>query len=340
MQSAPRTVRASAPTRVDLAGGTLDIWPLYLLVEGAVTVNAAISLRTHASLSAGRGKGHRLVAEDLGVEETLQPGAGSPGAGKLLLHRAILHEMDPDGSLTVVTRSEVPAGSGLGGSSSLAVSLLSALDAWQGREPDPRRTVTLAADLEARVIRTLTGTQDHLAAIHGGVSAIRYGPGGPSRRDLGSGARALEERGVLVFLGASRASATANWDMVRRALEGESRTLKGLAAIAGIAREMGDAVEAGEMDEAGRLLGLEWEQRRSLSPAVSTPETEKALEAARGAGALGGKICGAGGGGALFVVAPAGGRDRVREALLGAGCRDLGFRVDTLGLQVGVESTG
>ncbi len=333
-------IRASAPARVDLAGGTLDIWPVYLLVERATTVNAAIALRAHAEISLCGAAEHHAVARDLGREaripagETGGPGEAPRSASALPLHEAILRHRAPGRPLRVVTWSDVPAGSGLGGSSSLAVALLAGLARLGGEAIDGAEIVRVAADLEARVIETLTGTQDHLAALHGGVAAIGYGPGGATRRTLPVAPRDLESRGVLAFLGASRASARANWDMLRRALDGDGATRRGLAAVAEIAGRMERALLRGDLDGAARLLGAEWEERRGLSPEVTTPETEIALRAARAAGALGGKICGAGGGGALFVMGEPGARDRIDRALRDLGCRILEFRLDTTGLAV------
>jgi D-glycero-alpha-D-manno-heptose-7-phosphate kinase len=228
----------------------------------------------------------------------------------------------------------VPAGSGLGGSSALAVGLIAAVEAAGGRRVIPEEVAALARDIEAQVIQAPTGNQDHLAALHGGVAAIAWGPGPARREALPAAPGRLEERGHLAYLGASRASARANWDMVRRALDGDAATRRGLSAVAAIAAAMREALRRGDLDEAGRLLGREWEERRGLSPEVSTPETEAALGAALRAGADGGKICGAGGGGCLFVMGPPDARMRIEGALDRAGCRRLPFSVDAAGLVV------
>jgi len=331
-----KAIRASAPTRVDLAGGTLDIWPLYLFVGRAVIVNAAIGLRAHARVGPAEPGSLRARAEDLGrawsgvTSDVPLPldRAGLP------LHEAILREVDRGEGWDLVTRGEAPVGSGLGGSSSLAIAILGALFARRGEEAAPDRLVQMARDLEARVLQIPTGTQDHLAAVHGGVSEIRYGAGPPVRREIPGVAAALEARGLLAFLGASRASARANWDMVRRAVDGDAATRAALTKIAAIAGEMAAALSNGEYETCGRLLGREWEERRALSPEVSTPETEAAIRAALQAGADGAKICGAGGGGCLFVMGPPQAKGRIARALGEAGCTLLEFRVDPLGLRV------
>ncbi|MBI3448086.1 MAG: hypothetical protein HY049_04075 [Acidobacteria bacterium] len=329
---------ASAPARIDLAGGTLDIWPLNLLVDRATTVNVAIDRRAWARITSIPGREHRLRAIDISVEAALdvagRAGLARSERSRLPLHEAIVRHQAPTTALSVETESAVPAGSGLGGSSALAVALLAATAAHAGLEVDRARLGPLARDIEAGVLEIPTGTQDHLAAIHGGVTAIRYEPGETRRVPLAVEARDLESRGVLAYLGASRASARANWDMVRRALDGDAATRRGLRAIADIARSMEGALVRGDLDEAARLLAAEWNERRGLSPEVSTPDTDCALEVARRAGAAGGKICGAGGGGCLFVMGPPGARAGIAAALEGEGFRIVDFHVDSRGLSV------
>lgn len=327
---------ASAPTRIDLAGGTVDIWPLYLLTGGAVTVNAAITLRSTAR--AGPAEPGRLAARAEDLERTWtgltteRPAALDPEG--LPLHEAILRELDRGEGWQLTTRGGVPAGSGLGGSSSLAVAMLGAMMARRGEPIESEKLVAMARDIEARVLEIPTGTQDHLAAVHGGISAITYGVGAPVRRAIDVKASELEARGTLAYLGESRASARANWDMIRRVVDGDPAIKRALVGIASIGREMAEELARGDFDACGRLLAEEWDERRNLSPAVSTPQTDAAIRAAAAAGADGAKICGAGGGGCLFVLGPPDARERIASALEESGCRLLEFRVDPVGLVV------
>jgi D-glycero-alpha-D-manno-heptose-7-phosphate kinase len=331
---------ATAPARVDLAGGTLDIWPLYLLVKAPVTVNAAIQLRARSRVRVRGGETHRLVAEDISreisipvVEEAGRVRSHDPLEG-LPLHEAVMRHVGPHEGMELITRSGVPAGSGLGGSSALAVSMLAAVAEAAGEGIELDAMIRVARDLEADVLEMPTGTQDHLAAVHGGVGAVLYGPGLRRRIPLPVRIEELEAWGTLAFLGASRVSGKANWDMVRRAIDGDAATRRGLTAIAAIACEVRMCLGRGQLDECARLIREEWTERSGLSPEVSTPMTEAALKAAMGAGAVGGKICGAGGGGCLFVMGPPDVREAIGRALAEAGCVPLEFRVDREGLRV------
>ncbi len=339
-----KRLTASAPTRIDLAGGTLDIWPINMLVSRALTVNVAIDLRATTLIEDlpsgvyGASARKEIHSEDQGVSETWDSGSSPPAATKLPLIGECVRFFEAERGFKLTTRCAAPAGSGLGGSSALAISLVGGLRAFLGRPTMPPEDMVLVArDLEARVLGIPTGTQDHFAAAFGGAMAIRYGAGPPVREPLHVDLDALGERLVLAYSGASRQSGRANWDMMRRAMEGERTTRDALESIASIAHEMRSALRAADLDAAGALLGREWEQRRKLSDMVTTPAIEKALETARAAGAIAGKACGAGGGGCVAFLCRAGARPAVERALAGLesdGVRPLAARPTRVGLEL------
>jgi D-glycero-alpha-D-manno-heptose-7-phosphate kinase len=277
-------------------------------------------------------------SEDQGVEEVWDSSVQPPAGTKVPLIAECVRFFEPERPLRLVTRCAAPAGAGLGGSSSLAISMLGGLQAFLNRPMmPPEEMVRVARDLEARVLGVPTGTQDHFAAAYGGVAAIRFGPGRPIREALAVDLERLDQRLVLAYGGASRASAMANWDMMRRAIENEGTTRAGLQAIASIAREMRGALIAHDLDAAGALMAREWEERQKLSPKVATPVLEKAIAAGRAAGALAGKVCGAGGGGCIAFLCKAGARDQVRaalDALRADGVRVLAARPTRVGLHM------
>ena len=185
-----KTLTARCPTRIDLAGGTLDIWPLNMLVERALTVNVAIDLWASAEVkeispsdAVGSAAGAARVAihsEDQGVEEVWKSAASPPRETRLPLLAACVRYMcergmgAPERGFALTTRCMSPAGAGLGGSSALAVAVLGALQSFLARPAmPPDEMVLVARDLEAFVLGIPTGTQDHLAATYGGAAAIR-----------------------------------------------------------------------------------------------------------------------------------------------------------------------
>ena len=336
-----KTLTARCPTRIDLAGGTLDIWPLNMLVEGALTVNVAIDLWATAEvkeLPASAAERVEIRSEDQGVEEVWGSAASAPRETKLPLLAACARYMEPERGFTLTTRCASPAGAGLGGSSSLAIAVLGALQSFLARPMmPPDEMVLVARDLEALVLGIPTGTQDHFAATFGGAAAIRYGAGRPIREPLHVDLERLGSRLVVSYAGASRLSASANWDMMKRAIEEEGETRACLQSIASIAGEMRAALIEGDFDAAGALVGREWEVRKGLSPKVSTGLIEKALSAARAGGALAGKVCGAGGGGCVVFVCKEGARggvEKALEALSSEGIRLLPASPTRSGLQL------
>ncbi|RJQ05842.1 MAG: GHMP kinase, partial [Bacillota bacterium] len=171
------SIRSRAPNRIDLGGGTLDIWPLYLLLGRGVTLNVAVSVYSHVALDDEPGGGYRLVSEDTGYENAAKSLGALDFDGPLGLVARAVRYFDPPPGLRVVTRNEAPQGSGLGASSSLLVALLAALERLTRRAPGSTDLVNLAADLEAQVIRVPTGKQDHYAGVYGGANAIWFEPG-------------------------------------------------------------------------------------------------------------------------------------------------------------------
>jgi len=330
---------ATAPTRIDLAGGTLDIWPLSVLVPGSVTVNLAVGLNAEVRiepLPAKRGSEPRmeLVSLDRSARAVRKlPIDPSRVSGRLALLIRLAASFQPDRSFRMVCRAQAPAGAGLGGSSALGIAAAGALNRFTGAGLNRQRLLQRVLNLETIELRVPTGNQDHLAAVHGGLAAYRHTADGTERRsmEVPSG---LAGRLVLGYTGLPRNSGASNWDMFRRYIDGEGTTVRRLEAIAGIAGAMVEALAAGDLDETGRLIGEEGKLRNRLAPSVATPEIRKVASAAGRAGALGVKVCGAGGGGCMVALTGEGRRSAVALAMAAAGCRILDAGLGVRGLQV------
>ena len=167
----PNRIAASAPTRIDLAGGTIDIWPLYLSHDGACTVNAAISLRAHATIEPrtdGR-VGLQSIDTNKQVEaarwQDLRPEGELPLLALLARHYGLANA-------TLITRGESPAGAGIAGSSALAIAVCGALARWSGGSMDEELMLQTAMNIECQTIKVPTGVQDYRPALYGGIAAI------------------------------------------------------------------------------------------------------------------------------------------------------------------------
>lgn len=327
------TVTASAPTRVDLAGGTIDIWPLYLFHPGAQTLNAALTIRTAVRLEARADEAIVLVSEDLGLTTPPLPFDALPHETTLPLLARLAHAFGARG-LTVTTRSDAPAGAGIAGSSALNIAVTAALSAWTGRHLDHEGILEVAKNVEAQVIRVPTGLQDYRPALYGGVAAVELGPFGAARVALPVDAAALGARLALCYTGAPRQSGINNWEITKRRIDGDAAVTAAFDAIVDATTRMRAALVAGDWPGAGACLAEEWTTRKRLAPGVTTPAIDALLDAARVAGAWGGKVCGAGGGGCLFALAPPDRVDAIRDLWRAAGARVLDTDIDPEGLQV------
>ncbi len=317
--------------RVDLAGGTLDIWPLGLLHAGARTVNVAIDIEVTVGVQAS-GARCRIEsaagAREAGAWEEL---ASDPEAGLFALLAAAL-ELPP---ARVVARSDSPRGGGLGASSALGVAFLAAAETATGRAAaSAERRASLVRDAEARLMGLPTGTQDQYAALLGGALEVRHQPGGEAVRRLAVNLAALGDSLIVAYTGSSHFSAANNWEVVRRRLDGEAESVARFDGIAEAATELAGALERGDLAAAGAWMSREWSHRRRLAPGVSTQTIERLLAGARDAGAWGGKACGAGGGGCVAVLAPAAARQEVADRLREAGGELLEARPSAQGMRV------
>jgi len=329
-------VHAYAPTRIDLAGGTLDLWPLYLLYPGALTLNLAVSRYAHCVVGPRRDRRIVLVSRDNEEREEFATLAVLKKRGRSrlpLLAELVAHFAPPKG-LRLTTWSEAPAGSGLGGSSALAVAVCAAMSRWRRARISPAEWIPLARDIEARVLGVPTGEQDHYPAVYGGAAAIHLEPGRTRREALRVDLKGLESRLLLVYTGKPRRSGINNWEVFKNTLDGSRRLRSNFEQITATAIAMRKALLREDWNEVARLLAQEWRTRRRNAPAVSTPFIDRLIRLGRRRGAQAAKVCGAGGGGCVvFLTAPEQ-RATVAAALAGAGATLLPVRIARRGVRV------
>jgi D-glycero-alpha-D-manno-heptose-7-phosphate kinase len=326
-------ISASAPTRIDLAGGTIDIWPLYLFHHGAQTLNAAISLRAHVALESRGDAGVEIISEDTRTQVSVESPDALRDDERLGLLGRLIYAYGA-GGVTMRTRGESPAGAGIAGSSALNVAVCGALAQWTGAATEPDAILETAKNVEAQAIKVPTGLQDYRPAMFGGIAALELGAHGVTRVAIDVDPRELERRIVLCYTGAPRNSGTNNWEIMKRHVDGDRHVFDCFERIRDTAAAMRTALAAGDWEATGRHLATEWENRKRLAPGVTTPQIDDLLARAAASGAYAGKVCGAGGGGCLFCLTPPERAGDVRQALAASGARLLEFRIETEGLRV------
>lgn len=314
-----------SPTRVDLAGGTLDLWPLYLFINGASTVNVAIDVYTTVELTPHDDSTIVLESVDLKMRKgyTNLADALSDTDPKMVLLQTQLRYWMPQMGFTLKTSSDSPVGGGLGGSSSLTIGLMKAFSQFCGRPfRDVHHMVHVAHNIEAEILNTPTGTQDYYPAASGGLNVLRYNYDGIQQDVLDVTNTPLAEKFMLIYTGKAHHSGLNNFEVMKDSVSRDPGTIKALQDLKAIAIETEHVVRSQKWDELGPLFKREFEARVRLAPEFSSPEIYRLSELSLQNGAEAVKICGAGGGGCVLVWCPPDKKQGVAQA-----CQKAGFQV-------------
>lgn len=338
------TVVAHAPGRVSLAGGGTDL-PAYYERHGGAVVSLAITRGATATVS-DRVSGLELTSPEHGVREFIAPEKYArrmrhPFLSRefVTLHKAVAWHFGLEHA-RLATSCDVPAGGGLGASGAVAVALVTAVAAHVGDRMDHWRIAQTAARIEMTVLRRPCGKQDPFVSAFGGINLFEFLRDGtvtvtPVR--MTAEARQLLESHLLLFAnGARRNSAVPLGELARR-IPSDGSTQLALVELRDTAYLMRTALERGDIGAIGSLVDRGWRAKRQLHPHVATSEVDRAYALARQSGALGGKLCGAGMGGALLLVCPPERQPELRQVLASQGWRAERATIDDGGATV-VES--
>jgi D-glycero-alpha-D-manno-heptose-7-phosphate kinase len=232
------------------------------------------------------------------------------------------------------TNSEAPSGAGISGSSSLIITISSAMNKLKGSGYNIEKIREISQNIEAQIIKVPTGCQDYYPAMYGGVSAIELSAAGIARKAIPVDLDDLNERIVLAYTGEPRNSGINNWEVTKAHINGDKAVQRNFGRIAAIAAGMRSALEQADWNEAARLLREEWANRKKNAPGITTPLIDRLIETTRKAGAKGAKVCGAGGGGCVFFLVERGAKARVSDLIIEAGGQVLGVKVAPQGVRV------
>jgi D-glycero-alpha-D-manno-heptose-7-phosphate kinase len=314
------------PLRLGLAGGGTDLSP-YCDDYGGAVLNVTIDRYAYAFVEPSTDGRVHLVAPDLDLEEVFPPDLAEIGAAKLRLHAGVLRRLLTQFNagavppLRITSFVDAPPGSGLGSSSALVVALVEALRHRFDLPLGPYDIAHLAFEIERLELRLAGGKQDHYAAAFGGTNFIEFlandrvivNPLRVSPSILNE----LELSLVICFTGVSRASEVIIAEQQRGLVDGQA--VADMHQLKADALDMKDALLRGDIRRIAATLNRSWEAKKRTAAGISTAGIEAMFETALAAGAMGGKVSGAGGGGFLMFVVPPARRVGVIQALRGAG---------------------
>jgi len=332
-------IRSSAPTRIDLAGGTLDIWPLYLFFDNPPTLNAAINLYATVELKPRPDKRIVVFSKDLNLRVDFSSLSAFPERHPLNLILKTVKYYAPKKGLELTTDCQALPGSGIGGSSALNIALHGALNTFTRDATDSRRyrknqLIEIARNIETQVISVPAGWQDYFPALHGGALSVRPGLSGVDFKRIPLDLGEMTRRFVLCYTGKPRQSGINNWEVTKRAIDGDKKTIGYLKKIQQAARDMENVLFNQSLAGMAPVFAAEWKARKALAPGISTQEMDGLIRCAMRKGALAAKVCGAGGGGCVAFIVKKDRKDQVEEELRKQGGQVLDFRFVQRGLRV------
>lgn len=329
------TIIAQAPCRADLAGGTIDLWPLYLFHPGSLTLNFAVNILTTCKITPTKGKRIQLRSVDTHREEEFADLDELRKAKRFkhTLAARMVQFFAPREGFLLETDSESPAGAGISGSSALMIAATAALARFTDRNLTLEQMRVIAQNVEAQIINVPTGCQDYYPALYGGISSIHLDFDGIHREVVPIEPEEIESRFVLAYTGAPRQSGINNWEVFKAHIDGDKRVFRNFARISEIAVAMHRALLHKNWDDVGVLLREEWKLRRTNAPGITTPLIDRLIAEAGKHGGVAAKACGAGGGGCVVFFTEKGSTSRVASAIGESGGRVLPLQVARNGLR-------
>ena len=303
-------IRSKAPLRLGLAGGGSDVSP-YSDLYGGLILNATINLSAWCTIETREGETVRVDAFDADAHVDCPLGATLDGAPDLVrgVYNRIVKDFGPvPGAFAITTYNDAPAGSGLGTSSTMVVCILKCFAEWMNLPLGDYEIARLAYEIERKDLALAGGKQDQYAAAFGGFNYMEF-----LRNDMvivnplkvkGWIVEELEASMVLYYTGRSRSSAAIISEQQKNTSSGNVTAIEAMHRIRQSSADMKLALLKGDMAEFGRILGQAWEDKKKMAGAITNPVIQEAFDTAMNAGAVAGKVSGAGGGGFIMLMVP------------------------------------
>ena len=334
-------IRSKAPLRIGLAGGGTDVSP-YCDIYGGSILNACINMYAYATIEPRNDGKIEFCCADRNEQNVFDSSLSLPIDGKFDLLKGVYNRLVKDYikkplSFTLTTYVDAPAGSGLGSSSTLVVAIVKAFQEWQNLPLGEYDLAKLAWSIEREDLNMAGGRQDQYAAAFGGFNFMEFAA---NEKVLVNPLRIrkeyvneLEFNVLLYYTGTSRLSAKIIESQVENAKKKDEKAIDAMHKLKQQSLDMKEALLTGNLSKMGELLNTGWENKKKMSSAISNSVIDNIYETAIKAGALGGKISGAGGGGFFMFYCPGNSRYRVIEELSKLGGEFRRFRFTNLGAE-------
>jgi len=319
-----------APVRFSLGGGGTDL-PSYAREHGGYVVAAAVDKYIHLCVAKRFQDTIRLAYSETEIVESVDQ-------IKHRIFKAALQATGLTSALELHSLADVPSNTGLGSSSSFTVALLNGLHAYKREYVPAAQLAAEACHIEIDVLKEPIGKQDQYIATYGGISAMTFHPDGtvdverlPVRDEV---IDELESNLIIYFSGVERAASNVLKEQAKTIVENKDAAVERMHRIKALGHDTRRILLSGQIDAYGEMLHEHWTNKRKLAANMSDGTIDEHYEVARKAGAIGGKLMGAGGGGFFMFYARAGERRRVHDALAARGLRRMRFRFDFDGARI------
>ncbi len=324
--------RARAPLRIGLAGGGTDVDP-YASKKGGAVFNTTINRYAYCTITPTDDHSMSVHSTDYGKYQAPLDGGPLPLDGNMDLIKAVTNYFEVTDGFKLFLQSEAPPGSGLGGSSTVIVSIIAAMCEWQNIKLTSSEMAKLAYTLEREDIGLKGGKQDQYAAVFGGFNFMQFGVDKVNVNRVridNDTINELQYCSLLCYLGNTRESADIIESQVSKFNKGQNE--EALDKTKELATEMYVAMERGDIHRAGEILDEGWVYKKQFSSKVSNPLIDSMYDVAKNAGAIGGKVSGAGGGGFMYFICEYNRKYNVAQELGKMGAKVTDFMFEPQGV--------
>lgn len=329
-----------APVRISFAGGGTDL-PAYYSRYGGAVVSTSIDKYFYVFLNVSAADAIQITSSDYRTFYRHDADTPMMFDGDLSLPRAIFNHFGLTRGVSMFLASEIPPGTGLGSSSTVAVAIIKAVTTARGMFLSKQQIAELACQIEIEKMSEPIGKQDQYASAFGGLNLIQFSNDGVAVEPLilaPETRRQLEKNIMLFFTGATRQASAILSEQKKSAEQNDAQVLAAHHAVKAMAFEAKEKLERGDLASFGKMLDTAWQNKKKFAKGISNPLIDECYTLALGNGALGGKVTGAGGGGFLMIYCDAACQSQVTQALESKGLKRMDFRFETEGARVLVNA--